>query len=344
MAADLVIILLLLCCSPSSANLFVSLDCGATSTYQDAYGITWNPDNAYIQSGDTAHTADGATGAIQTLRHFKSRKKNCYSIPGEPGGKVLVRASFNYGNYDLNSSPPTIDLHFDGNYWTTVMTSLDEYNVYEVTYVPTGNNISVCVAQIYTNQFPFMSALEVRSLENNMYNQFNSSYALFLNQRSAFGVDPLSLPPPLRYGQYGYDQYDRIWDESGSTNWISVTSNASSVDVSQTADNPPQSVFEYAITTSDVSVDLSLPNILPSSSVPVYINMYFSEVSELDYTVDSRNFNLYIDDSTQPPLINAMEVFVVSDPLTAGTYANDVISITTASPGPFLISLAPFLI
>lgn len=87
--------------------------------------------------------------------------------------------------------------------------------------------------------------------------------------------------------------------------------------------------------------------------------MYFSEVAELDST-QNRSFLLYIDnklesgtivppygsvsefyisnmtassntsfslvataDSTLPPLINAMEVFLISNPLTDGTNSND---------------------
>ena len=96
----------------------------------------------------------------------------------------------------------------------------------------------------------------------------------------------------------------------------------------------------------------------PDQDVSVYMNLYFSEVTELDAT-QKRSFNAYIDnikssepiippyeaakevsanftasantsislvsttDSTLPPLINAMEVFFVSDRLTDGTNSKD---------------------
>lgn len=51
----------------------------------------------------------------------------------------------------------------------TVTTSSAEYVNYEVIYTMKKNNISVRVAQTNADEFPFISALEVRSLECYMY-------------------------------------------------------------------------------------------------------------------------------------------------------------------------------
>lgn len=95
-----------------------------------------------------------------------------------------------------------------------------------------------------------------------------------------------------------------------------------------------------------------------TGEVPVYINTYFSEMSQLDSTA-KRSFSIFADnqkisdpivppyqdaveytfigtanssttislvatsDSTLPPLINAMEIFQVGDALTDGTNSND---------------------
>lgn len=48
--------------------------------------------------------------------------------------------------------------------------------------------MSVCVAQTQPNQYPFMSALEVRSLGFNMYRHFDSNNALYLKARVAYGT------------------------------------------------------------------------------------------------------------------------------------------------------------
>lgn len=125
-------------------------------------------------------------------------------------------------------------------------------------------------------------------------------------------------------------------------------------------DNPPEAVLRNAVTTSGTSEALILSTqISARGEVPIYINMYFSEVTQLKST-EKRSFVFTIDDqiasesieppygdviqmyltnttasskttfglvatneSTLPPLINAMEVFFVSGPLTEGTNSQD---------------------
>jgi hypothetical protein len=125
---------------------------------------------------------------MSTLTVFTTRKKNCYSISENKGDLLLVRASFFYGNYDKKSSPPSFDMHIDGNDWATVKTSLDQLVYYEVVYVSKGDTTSICLAQTQPNQFPFISALEVRNLDSKMYNYLDPNYALFLRSRVAYGA------------------------------------------------------------------------------------------------------------------------------------------------------------
>lgn len=124
---------------------------------------------------------------MDTLRVFTTRRKNCYNIDSVRTGRVLLRASSYYGNYDDKSSPPTSDLQFDGNHWTTVETSSTEYVYHQVTYVTKMDSISVCVAQTNPGQFPFFSAIEWRCLESDMYFNYDDGYPLFLRRRVAFG-------------------------------------------------------------------------------------------------------------------------------------------------------------
>ncbi|KAK2969174.1 hypothetical protein RJ640_016194, partial [Escallonia rubra] len=165
-----------------------NIDCGSDSdSFTDENSITWVGDNLFNQNGMTqaVQSNKSISHVMETLRVFTTRKKNCYSIKVDKGAKVLVRASFFYGNYDNKSSPPTFDLQFDGNYWDTVETSSDELVDREVIYVVKGETTSVCVAQTTPNQFPFMSALEIRSLDSLMYSLVDSNFALYLNRRAA---------------------------------------------------------------------------------------------------------------------------------------------------------------
>lgn len=124
-----------------------------------------------------------------TLRVFTSGKKNCYVLGGQKGAKLLVRASFFYGNYDGKSSPPSFDLQIDGNDWVTVVTDMENYIYYEVTYTSKGGSIGVCLVQTNSNQYPFISALEVRTLDSKMYKYFDADQGLSLAGRHAFGAE-----------------------------------------------------------------------------------------------------------------------------------------------------------
>lgn len=176
----------------------MSIDCGASSSYTDENFITWIGDDDLIQNGESKVVQSGNASSdhvMSTLRVFSSRKKNCYTILASKGGQVLVRASFNYGNYDKKSSPPSFDLHFDGNLWATVKTSSEDLVSYEAIYVVKDDSISVCVAQTNPNQLPFISAIEVWSLGSHMYSHVDAAYALFLRSRTAYGTNGT-----IRYG------------------------------------------------------------------------------------------------------------------------------------------------
>ncbi|KAK6926899.1 Malectin-like domain [Dillenia turbinata] len=336
----------------------MSLDCGSSDlTYTDDNNIVWTGDDSFIGNGESEVVANtnNVSHVMSTLRVFTSRKKNCYSIPADQGNKVLVRASFYYGNYDKKSSPPTFDLLFDGNLWATVVTSIDQVIYYEVIYVVKGDAISVCVAQTMPNQYPFMSALEVRGIESDMYKYVDSNYALFSRRRVAYGANDT-----IRYSD---DPYDRIWSPAIVSNGLIAVpgTDPTFIDNTGSANLPPPAVLANAVTTTSTSTSILIGTNLPTTPVPIYISMYFSEVTQLDST-QTRSFELYIDNkansdpiippydgvielvtynttatsntsfslvatssSTLPPIINALEVYAVSEsPLTDGTNNKDV--------------------
>ncbi|KAK6234778.1 hypothetical protein SCA6_010115 [Theobroma cacao] len=338
----------------STLNADLSIDCGESDIYADDYSMGWVGDENYIQHGEAVvvQSSKSVSQAMTTLRVFTDRRKNCYSIAAGKGSQVLVRASFFYGNYDKKSSPPSFDLLFDGNHWATVETSGDEVVSHEVIYVTKRDTVSVCVAQTSPNMFPFISAIEVRSLDEKMYGHIDSNYALMLRRRVAYGTKEI-----IRYSD---DLYDRIWVPAiKGGDFTVLTSDESFIDVSLD-DNPPGAVFKNAFAPNSTSISIQLGTNLPATEVPIYMNMYFSEVSVLDST-QRRSFQLYIDGkstsnpfipsygkagemylanfsassntnfslvatsvSTLPPLINALEVFTVSDELTDGTNRDDV--------------------
>ncbi|KAJ6737504.1 hypothetical protein OIU85_019556 [Salix viminalis] len=352
MAACLVI--LFLAFLSVSGNAHVSIDCGASETYTDENSLEWRGDDGFFKNSqsEVVQSSKTASHVMSTLRVFTSLKKNCYTIRAVKGSLVLVRASFFYGNYDKKSSPPSFHLLFDGNYWATVKTALDQLVYYEVMYVVKSDTTSICLAQTQPNQVPFISALEVRILDSKMYGHFDPNHALFLKSRVAYGANSTVRFPN--------DAYDRIWVPATiGSGLVSVASDAIFISVANAPDNPPREVLQNAITTSSSSGSITLYHGFPDQDVSVYLNLYFSEVTALD-TTQKRSFNFYIDnikesepiippygkamemtgnftasantsislvsttDSTLPPLINAMELFYVNDRLRDGTDSKDV--------------------
>lgn len=169
----------------------VSFDCGASESYTDDNFLAWTGDDDLFKDSqsEVVQSSNTVSHVMSTLRVFTTRKKNCYSIPEDKGSLLLVRASFFYGNYDRKSSPPSFDMHFDGNEWATVKTSLDKLVYYEVVYVSKSDTTSICLSQTQPNQFPFISALEIRKLDSKIYTYLDPNYALFLSSRVAYGAD-----------------------------------------------------------------------------------------------------------------------------------------------------------
>ncbi|KAK7314709.1 hypothetical protein VNO77_33236 [Canavalia gladiata] len=354
MTSPLSVLLALALCvlvfSKPSLTVFVSIDCGSSESITDENNIRWTGDNAYIQHGES-HQVYLGSNPLSTLRVFPTRKKNCYSIRVGKGEKILTRASFYYGNYDNKFSPPVFDLQFDGNYWATVNTSSYYYVDYEAIYVTKGNFTSICVAQTKPNQYPFISSLEVRSLDPTMYSHVDSNHALILQWRYALGGNET-----VRYPD---DVFDRIWTPADGILLSEVKSEASSIDISTAEDHPPKAALQNAITSSSTRQYMKFINRLPTKELPIHITTYFSEVMEsaigkrsIQIFIDNKPFSspiippfesvkeVYItnmtasantsfilqasDSSTLPPILNALEVYTLSDTLTAGTDSRDV--------------------
>ncbi|KAK6915851.1 Malectin-like domain [Dillenia turbinata] len=122
-----------------------------------------------------------------------------------------------------------------------------------------------------------------------LYNQIDSSPALILNKRFAYGSSTLI--------RYPVDPYDRYWNIFSSNGLVSVSNSASSVDVNQTKDDVPSAVMSNAVATLSTSSNFIVDTTeLPSTQeVPIYLNMYFTEVQVLNPSLDLRRFKVMVD-------------------------------------------------
>ncbi|KAF6171605.1 hypothetical protein GIB67_008191 [Kingdonia uniflora] len=350
----------------NAKDVFISIDCGASSSHTDGNLITWVKDDPYVKTGenraiqtldyDKSNYFGQISRVLSTVRVFPKNKKNCYSITVLEGDRVLVRATFAYGNYDGKSSPPNFDLSFNGNLWDNVVSNIADWFYYEAIYTVKGDTVSVCLTQTNPNQFPFINGLEVRSLDKSMYKHVDLDYPLFLKSRYSFGANETVRFPD--------DAYDRIWMKTmvGGLNKVQSDTSLTTVDAE---DHPPKSILQSGVVSSNLTTLIILYPNLEKVEGPAYINTYFSEVSKLNLT-QKRSFYMYMNynstttspiippyqsvlemvttginassstpfllipsnDSTLPPLINAMEAFQVGGKLTDGTSAKDVAALT----------------
>ncbi|KAI3834167.1 hypothetical protein MKW98_018217 [Papaver atlanticum] len=286
---------------PVSAKVLMSIDCGSSSLkpYTDKDSLVWVGDNQYVQTGETRNviTKDLPPGwdphVMSTIREFRTRKKNCYSLDVDNKAKdstsaewVLVRASFYYGNYDNKSTPPTFHLQFNGNNWTQVVTSMERVVYREVLYPLNGKNtIIICLGQTKVDHLPFISALEVRSWDSYIYSNYTDpNYPLIFGARVAFGISAA-----IRFPE---DSYGRIWNpRNPRAPMVSVGSNSTSLKANIDG-NLPEIVTRTAAVNLNSSANITIWADR-DPKFPVHVNLYFSEVMILNST-QKRSFNIIV--------------------------------------------------
>ncbi|CAH8267622.1 unnamed protein product [Arabidopsis lyrata] len=321
----------------------VNIDCGTSASGIDNNNIRWVGDTDLITTGKSSTVLNNELEkSLSTLRYFPSGKSNCYSkIPLTKGGKVLIRTVFYYGNYDRKSSFPTFDVLFDGKHLGTasILSSFDPY-LLEVIFSPASSETSVCFLRTSSSN-PFVSSIEIVELDSGMYNELGPGEGLFYQQRIAYGAT-IGLRSDL---------HGRFWFPSGShALYRERRSRATLIDTSGASNQPPEIVLRKSW--SGDGLVLGDPT-LPSGGVPVYLAMYFSEPID---TLSSRSFNIFLDgkqvnespiepvfgetiqvvvknvvansttelefrstaSSFYPPLINAVELYVISTGTSVG--------------------------
>nr|GMC53839.1 putative leucine-rich repeat receptor-like protein kinase At2g19210 [Ipomoea batatas] len=382
---SLLISLLLLCFTSSILVLsqdpqagFISLDCGTPrgENYTDAKtGLNYISDATFI--GDN----DNAVGKIVSpyykglgildrqliaLTTFPQGIRNCYTLRPAQGklNKYLIRARFFYGNYDNNvdKQPPQFDLHLGVEYWDTVqfdpkydLISVDK----EIVHIPSSDLVHVCLLNTGLGT-PFISALELRPLNNSMY-PTASGGSLMMNIRFDIGSMATQV---LRYKD---DVFDRMWVPFTMATATPVNT-TSTVNVTDTNFfKVPPGVMNTGLVPSDPTEPLTFWWPTNSSSDKLYIYMSFAEIQERKPN-QTREFNIYLNgefyfgpiappymraitlygktpdsnrteyhfslnktqNSTLPPIINALEVYYLKEfnvPLTDDNDAAAMINI-----------------
>ncbi|XP_020881838.1 uncharacterized protein At1g24485-like, partial [Arabidopsis lyrata subsp. lyrata] len=260
-------------------NAGVNIDCGTSLPGVDNNNLKWVGDKDFITSGESATVSSTTVEkSLTTLRYFPTGDSNCYSnIPVTKGGKVLVRTMFYYGNYDGKSSTPSFNVVFEGKHRGTVsISSAFEPYLLELIFSPASGETSVCFVRTSSSSNPFVSSIEVSDLDDGMYNELGPGEGLFYQQRRAYGTTEIIRS----------DLQGRFWLPLEINILLTgVPSTAASIDISGASNKPPESVLRNSWTGEGLSL---VDPTLPSEGVPVYLAMYFSEPLELSV----RSFNI----------------------------------------------------
>ncbi|RWR78182.1 senescence-induced receptor-like serine/threonine-protein kinase [Cinnamomum micranthum f. kanehirae] len=260
---------------------FISIDCGIANdlTYIDSDNITYISDFQFIETGVNENVripADNLRRFYRTVRSFPNGNRNCYNLGSvNMSNKYFIRAYFMYGDYDGKNSTPEFDLHIGVNLWNTVSLSDATSAFYvEIITIATMNFISVCLVNTGYGT-PFISALELRPLNNSMYSVVNESQSLMIEDRFDFGRS--SSSDDIRYPE---DPFDLIWEPKEDTSWISfnTTQNVTNKDG---AIEPLSTVMMTAVRPINDSATLNYSWTADDSSTQFHVYMHFAELELL---------------------------------------------------------------
>ncbi|KAK9993195.1 hypothetical protein SO802_022898 [Lithocarpus litseifolius] len=282
---------------------FISIDCGSSKNfYLDTdTGISYARDEAYIDNGNNKNISSeyaypnnpNLPYPLSDLRSFPLGNKNCYTLKpsGGKGNLYLIRASFLYGNYDGLNKLPEFDIYFDVNLWSSIKFSeASETVVTEIIGIAQPDNIHICLVNKGLGT-PFISALELRPLNNSIYHtEFGTSASLVLFQRLDVGSTNGS-------GRYKDDIYDRLWSPYMLPTWDSITTSIA-VNNNNNGYKAPQEVIQTAARPANDSEPLRLYWSIDDPNSQFYVYLYLAEVEQLEKN-QSRKFNISWND---PPL------------------------------------------
>lgn len=133
----------------------------------------------FINSGESKlllpEYRNGYVQQVWYLRYFPEGIRNCYTINIISGTKYLIRAMFFYGSFDGKNKTPEFDLHLGANFWDTIKLN---NSIKEIIYVPLQNYVQLCLVNTGSGT-PYISAIELRPLNNSAYENQMGALALF---------------------------------------------------------------------------------------------------------------------------------------------------------------------
>ncbi|KAH9665592.1 protein kinase domain-containing protein [Citrus sinensis] len=222
---------------------------------------------------------------LWNVRSFPEGKRNCYNVklPRAKNNKHLIRARLMYGNCDARNVTPQFDLHLQANFWVSVkLENADNIISEEIIHVPSSNYLQACLVNTGLGT-PFISALEIRSLNNTIDKTKSCSLHLFSRLDIASTTKQM-----VRYQDDAY--YDRIWMPFNLENWGKISTSLTIDDGFYIDLRPPEVVMRTAATPANASEPLEF-YLITDDTLEFNFYFYFAELTKLQPN-ESREFNI----------------------------------------------------
>ncbi|XP_048568123.1 putative leucine-rich repeat receptor-like serine/threonine-protein kinase At2g19230 [Triticum urartu] len=299
------------------------------------------------------------------LRSFPTGARNCYTVRSlTPGTKYLVRATFLHGNYDgLGPGGLAVfDLHLGVNFWQTVnVSSVSDTFQAEIIAVVPDDYVQVCLVGKKGLGTPFISGLELRPLPDTLYPVVaNASLSMAVHGRYNLGPDDEKL-----IVRYPSDPHDRVWKVLANLrSWNPANTTGTVRYVAGDQFEVPSAVMQTAATVDDGfslrfywgayesnkeldyfavlhMAELRRLNGSETRICEVYLNngLWYSKPFSPEFRYSSSMFGMVAGSteysfrieptakSTLPPLLNALEIYVMVPTAERATHGGDVSAI-----------------
>ncbi|XP_020967359.1 probable LRR receptor-like serine/threonine-protein kinase At1g51860 [Arachis ipaensis] len=316
-------------------------------------GINYISDANFIDSGvsKTVSPQDKTTHQqyFTYLRSFPYGTRNCYRINVTSATRYLIRASFLYGNYDGLNKLPQFDLYLGVHLWDNVKFTNSSASInYEIIHTLSLDYVHICLVDTNSGT-PFISVIEMRILNNATYITEDPTTSLARFRRLDFGITNLTY----RYKDDIYDRiWEPYWDDKWTQLSSSLSNDEFDQNhfkppavVLKTAATPKNATASLDFHWEDDFADNN-----NGAQHQYYFYLHFTELQQLGAN-QTRSFNVTInglpywenvgltyaseltrytrgpsyegkrhhislfrtESSSLPPIINALEIYLVKD-------------------------------
>ncbi|GKV36579.1 hypothetical protein SLEP1_g44692 [Rubroshorea leprosula] len=229
---------------------------------------------------------------MDNVRSFPEGDKNCYNLNLTKGDRYLIRASFMYGNYDEKNETPQFDLYLGPNLWCTVsLQDASASSSFEIIHTLQSNHLYVCLVNTGEGT-PFISALVLRPLKNTTYESQTGSLDCF----GRYDVGS-TAEDGFRFKE---DVYDRYWVPLERDDWTQKTTKFSIDSGNDNDYQPPSLAMRTAAAPVNANRSLDFPLGSMDSNSKLYVYMHFAEVEELEFERPRQLIVSYNDFQSEP--------------------------------------------